>query len=286
MTSAVQRSREALGLRLRQLRKDHEEGLTVRAFAERLGWPHSKVSKIETGRQTPSRSDLSAWCGALGRGDAAGELVRMLASLESLYREYRHQLRTGARALQSALGDLETRTDTLRIVETAVIPGLLQTPDYARAMIAESIEFFGAHDDLDAGVAQRMARQAILYDLERRFHFVIAEAALWHRVASPEVMAAQADRLVPLTASRNVRLGIIPLAGEWRLSPAHPFWIYDDQIVAIETIAAELRLTQPEEIAAYERAFAQYAASAVYGLAARRVLAGVVERLAGASEQG
>lgn len=141
MTSAVQRSREALGLRLRQLRKDHEEGLTVRSFAERLGWPHSKVSKIETGRQTPSRSDLSAWCSALGRGDAAGELVRMLTSLESLYREYRHQLRTGARALQSALGDLETRTDTLRIVETAVIPGLLQTPDYARAMIAESIEF-------------------------------------------------------------------------------------------------------------------------------------------------
>lgn len=284
MPSAVQRSREALGLRLRQLRKDADDGLTVRAFAERLGWPHSKVSKIETGRQTPTRSDITAWCDALDRADAAPELIRLLASLESLYREYRQQLRAGARALQATLGDLETRTDTLRIVETSVLPGLLQTPDYARAMIAEAIAFHGGTDDLDAAVAQRMARQAVLYDTGRRFHFVIAEAALWHRVAPPEVMAAQADRLVPLTASRNIRLGIVPLAGEWRLSPAHPFWIYDDQLVVIETIAAELRLTQPDEVNAYMRAFEAYAASAVYGPAARRILAGVVDRLAPAAE--
>ena len=96
-------------------------------------------------------------------------------------------------------------------------------------------------------------------------------------------MAAQVDRLVPLTAARNIRLGVVPLTGVWKLSPAHPFWLYDDRLVAIETIDAEIRLTRPEEIATYTRAFDAYAASAVYGKAAREVLIGVLDRLADAA---
>lgn len=275
--SSVQRQREALGHRLRQLRKDAR--LTNRALAAKLKWPPSKVSKLENGQQTPTRDDIEAWCKALDEGHTVADLVDRLADLKSLYSEYRDRYRLGARSVQIVLGDLEAGTETFRVVETAVVPGLLQTPDYARSLLSEAIDFNDGADDLDAAVAQRMARQSILYDSHRRFHVVVSEAVLWHRVATVDVMAAQIDRLGMLTAARQVRLGIVPFSATWRLSPAHAFWIYDDTTVVVETIAADVTLTQPDEIATYVRAFEAYAGSAVYGAPARRILTEALVKL-------
>lgn len=277
----MQRQREALGQRFRQLRKDAE--LSGRALATRLGWPQSKISKIETGRQSPTRADIDAWCTALSRPQEAPDLLRQLRALETLYSEYQQRLRAGMDAAQRPIADIEARATTVRAFDPALVPGLLQTPDYARARITESATFFGLPPELDEAIAQRMQRQTVLYDSKRRFHFVLTEAVITYRTASPDVMAAQIDRLATVSALRNVRLGIIPFSAHPGYAPMHNFRIYDDELARIETVAAALTLTHADEIATYRRAFDLLASSAMHGPEARRMLTEASGRLAAAA---
>jgi transcriptional regulator with XRE-family HTH domain len=271
----LQQTREALGWRLRELRRDAD--LTGYVLAERLRWPQSKVSKIETGRQTPTESDIRAWAEATGRGDVADELVATVQTLETMYADWRRQLRGGLRARQQSFADVEARAASLRVFECTFVPGLLQTPEYARALITESIEFYQVPDDADAAVQARMQRQQVLYRVDKEFFFVITEAVLRYRFCPPEVLVGQLDRLMTLSSLRNVKFGIIPFEAEYRFSPPHGFWIFDDDMVLIETISAELTLTQPQEISQHLKAFDRLAAAAVYGSAARRIVMRALE---------
>ncbi|GAA1313269.1 hypothetical protein GCM10009647_039020 [Streptomyces sanglieri] len=80
MTTDVQTAREALGARLRELRA--EAGLEGKDLAARLGWQASKVSRLQNGKQTPTRADLTAWAHAVEQSDAEAELHGLLAGLD------------------------------------------------------------------------------------------------------------------------------------------------------------------------------------------------------------
>ena len=125
-----------------------------------------------------------------------------------------------------------------------------------------------------------MQRQEILYRPDKRFHFVLTEAALRFRLCSPEVMLGQLDRLVSLSQLSNVRLGIIGFETQYATSPWHGFWLYDSERVLIETFSASLDLRQPQEIELYENAFEQLAAVASYGRAARGIINRATDELA------
>jgi transcriptional regulator with XRE-family HTH domain len=275
--SSFQRAREALGLRLRELRRDAL--LTGRQLAQAQGWHASKVSKIENGKQTPSEADLQAWARCCGRAELASELVATLRTLETHYVEYRRMFRAGMTAKQHAFAEVEAQSAFIRNFESVAIPGLLQTPDYARFRLAEGIEYDGAPDDLDDAVAARMHRQQILYRTGKKFHFVIAEAALHVRSCPPEVMAGQLDRLVTLSTMPTVRFGVIPFEVTYPVSPMHGFCIFDDRLVVVENFTAELNLSQPTEINAYLRLFARLAEAARYESAARKVINRVLAEL-------
>jgi hypothetical protein len=88
------------------------------------------------------------------------------------------------------------------------------------------------------------------------------------------VLLAQLDRLVSLSALRNVRLGIIGFDTRPVVAPWHGFWLLDNERVVIETYSAELNLAQPQEIALYSSIFEQLAGSASYGSAARAIIIG------------
>lgn len=277
MSTNIQQAREALGARLRELRQS--AGLTGLGLAQRLDWPQSKVSKIETGRQAPAEEDIRAWTSVSGYEEAVEGLLASLRSLESMYAEWRRQFRGGMRARQQSIADLETRSQTIRAFASTIVPGLLQTPDYARTLMAESIEFHEVPDDLDQAVHARMRRQEILYQQGKQLHFVITESALRHRVCDRDVLVGQLDRLLPLSTMRNVRFGIIPFDTRYRFAPPHEFWLFDSQMVLVETVAAELRLNRPEEITTYRRAFDRLAATASYGGEARQVVGRVMDGL-------
>ena len=276
--SSFQRAREALGTQLRELRLDAR--LTGRQLAESQGWHPSKVSKIEAGKQTPSQADVEAWSTACGRPDLAVEFVASLNSLEGQYLEFRRLFRAGQRAAQESIAEYEAAATTTLNFESVLVPGLLQTSEYARAMLSERLDDIAGVDDVDDAVAARMQRQQVLYRAGKRFHFVITEAVLRYRLSTPEVMAGQLDRLVALTTLTTIRFGVIPFHAQLPVFPLHGFFIYDQQAVHVENFTAALKLTQPAEIQAYAKIFGQLAAVAQYGAEARALITRALADLA------
>lgn len=267
-----------MGKRLRELRQ--HAGHSGRQLAESLSWPPSKVSKIENGRQTPTDDDIRAWTGATASQNETDALLASLHTLEVQHAEWQRILRTGLKPRQQELIEWDQRTRLFRAFEATVIPGLLQTAEYARTRFAESIRRLNLPNDINEAVAARMQRQEILYRPDKRFHFVLTEAALRFRLCSADVMLGQLDRLMSFSALTNVRLGIIGFETQYATSPWHGFWLYDQERVLVETFSAALDLRQPQEITLYGNTFDQLAAVASYGRSARAIINRAIDDLA------
>ena len=276
--SNVHEARNALGKRLRELRS--AAGISGRRLAESLAWPPSKVSKLENGRQTPTDDDIRDWTRATHSEDETEGLLASLHTLEVQHAEWQRILRTGLKPRQQELIEWDQKTRLFRAFEATVVPGLLQTAGYARARFAEGIRRLKLPNDINEVVAARVQRQEILYRPDKRFHFVLTEAALRLRLCPPEVMLGQLDRLMSFSQLPNVRLGIIGFDTQYATSPWHGFWLYDNERVLIETFSASLDLRQPQEIELYETVFEQLAAVASYGRAARGIVNRVIDSFA------
>lgn len=266
-----QREREALGQWLSQLRRD--AGLNGKELAGVLGWHASKVSRLELGKQTATKDDVTAWAGAAGRPEAAAELTARVTALEAHYVSHRRMLAQGHTGLQKVWATVEESTTHLRVFETALVPGLLQTAGYARHVFLAMAALKHLPDDADSAVAARMERQRVLYDPAKSFHFVITSGALRARTCTAEVMRGQLDRLTVATTMERIRLGIIPDQAQLALPPMHGFWIFDERLVLAEVLAADLNLTDESDVRLHAEAFDQLAASAIYGGSARALLA-------------
>jgi transcriptional regulator with XRE-family HTH domain len=119
-SSAAKQAQEALGVRLRELRKD--AGLTARALAAATGQHFTRVSKIEHGIQSPTDNDIRAWCHACRAEDHIPDLIATLRTVESAYLEFRRQSRAGMkRVLGAHTLTLYERTKVFRIYEHNVI---------------------------------------------------------------------------------------------------------------------------------------------------------------------
>ncbi|MFF8436163.1 helix-turn-helix domain-containing protein [Streptomyces bacillaris] len=268
MSTDYQKAREALGARLRELRA----GVSGRELAARLGWTQSKVSKLETGRQTATADDLKAWARATGHPALAGELQARLEGLESHTRSWRRQLRAGHRPVQDTLLVEYERSAVLRAWQGSMVVGLLQTPDYARAVFSRFADLHRSPRDIDDAVRARMRRQELLYRPGRTFHIVMWEAALHAGVCSPAVLAAQMDRLSGVIGLDTVRLGIIPYGAQVAVPPANAFWLYDDRLAIVEDWHAELWIDDPDSLSIYQRVWSALDAAAVYGASAHRLI--------------
>jgi transcriptional regulator with XRE-family HTH domain len=266
----VRQAREALGVRLREIRR--EAGLTGRALAELNGWHFTKISKLENGAQAPSDSDIRAWCRSCGSEDQAPDLLASARAIESLYMEYRRKLRAGQKHAQVFDVPLYEETRLFRIYEALVLPGLLHTAEYAAGIFRFWESFLGLPDDVDAAVAARLERQRILYSGDRRFVMLIEERALRTQVGDPDVMAGQLDRTLAVMSLPRISLGIIPILGRRYSLTQGSFWIFDDSLVQIEGVSAGLDVTQPSEIALYAKNFELLQQSAVFGQDARDLI--------------
>jgi len=276
VTSSVHQAREALGHRLRELRKD--AGLTGRQLATSAGWHSSKVSKIEYGKQTPTEDDIRIWSRHTNGEDDVLDLIAAVRHIEAMYVEWRRMLGTGTRRRQQTSRRLEAQTRLMRWYEPLLIPGILHTAEYARAVLRRVIDFYEIPDDLDAGVSARLERQQILYKGDHRFHFVIAQQALLTRVGDHDVMLGQLDRLLAVMSLPRVALGVVPADAEYR-APTNQFIMFDNKLVHVETVSAELTISQPREIALYSKAFHEVSSQAVTGKAARALIATTLDTL-------
>jgi len=241
------------GIAQRLLDARKAAGLTGERLATILGWPRSKVSKLENGRQTPSNLDVQEWVQACGAGAGVERgLIEELTVGRARHRQWRHELRRGQVKLQGDLGTLLRGASRVLNFEIMLIPGLIQTAGYVRHRVLENVRVYGANaDEIDAAVAARVAVQDVLHDRGKTFEFLISEAALRAGLCPPDVMAAQLDRLLGLTGMPNLTLGIIPFGVEPSIAPLNGFLMVDDATF-VETFASEIQL-HGEESATYER---------------------------------
>lgn len=263
----------ALGARLRELRFTCPGGrLTGQRLAQRLGWPGSKVSKLENGKQTATPEDLQAWADATEQPGVYPELAARLAGFESHIRSWRRALANGFKPLHEGLSAEIDRTWDMWIWEESVIPGMLQTPEYARHVIQRYAELLGGADDIEAAVRSRVQRQEWLYRPGRKLHVLMWEAALRSLICPPSVLAAQLDRLTGMLGMDTVELGVIPFTASVKIVPANGFWVLDDRLVVAEDWHAEMWLDDADNVTLYSKVWRTLRESAVYGADAHNVI--------------
>jgi transcriptional regulator with XRE-family HTH domain len=265
-----QQAVQALGIRLRDLRRD--AGLTGRQLAAACGWVPSKVSKIELGKQAPTEDDISEWCLACRFPSEIADLIAAVRSIDAQYMDWRRSLKTGTRRRQRANIDAYEKTTLIRAWEPTVIPGLLQTPAYARAILTTVIDFHGIPDDVEEGVQARMEAQRVFDRPQRRFLFLLGEGALHTAVGEASTMAEQLRRLLEAARAPRISLGIVPLSAPYTVPRNNAFTIYDSRMVTVATYTAELTLQQRHEVIVYEKAFDRLLALAVHGKAAHKIV--------------
>ncbi len=262
---------DELSAALRKLRQ--EAGLSETETARRARLTQSKVSRIETGRQMPTATEVERLC------EVYAVPFRARRALVAVTEDIRQQItptrtvlhRHGAPRMQERIGRIEAASARLRSFHPALVIGLLQTPAYAQALLSGA--YTGA--DLEQMVNARLVRQQVL-DTDRTFELLMTEGALrWH-VGGPLIMAEQMKHLVRASERPNVRVGIIP----WTRPVIHPvlhgFHLYDQRAVMLSTETAMATMTDRQQVADFETRFSLYAELGDWDEDARSVL----ERLA------
>jgi hypothetical protein len=246
--------------------------MTGRQLAAQCGWAPSKVTKIEHGRQMPTETDIRDWCVACGFPSEIPELIATIRSIDAQFMDWRRSLSIGTKHRQRQNIDAYEKTTLFRVWEPSVVPGLLQTADYALGILATVVDFHGIPDDVDDGVRARMDAQRVLTHGDRRFLMLLGQAALYTFVGDATIMRRQLQRLLEVSRHPRVSLGVVPLSAPYTVPRNNAFTIYDNRLVTIATYTAELSLTQRHEIATYERAFHRLSALATTGTSARDLI--------------
>jgi transcriptional regulator with XRE-family HTH domain len=245
--------------------------MTLAQLAGIVGMSVSNLSKYENGRITPPVAVVERLADALGaHGEVRAHLVDQATAAHSELHLWRALHRPSFRRRQDEIRQAEANATTIRLYQPSLVPGLLQTAEYARHVLAGK----RGTENLADAIASRVERQAVLYDESKSFAFVITEGALRWRLCPLPDHLAQLDRISSLSTLANVSVGIIPWAAEVGQAPrGNMFCVFDQSLVLVETMTAELTLREEADIAFYLRAFATLSDVAEHDDGARSILA-------------
>ncbi|MGC4966028.1 helix-turn-helix domain-containing protein [Streptomyces globisporus] len=260
-----------LGAALRALRQ--ASGKEAKAVARSAVMSTAKLSKIENGRVAPATADVERILTAL---DVSPEIkaeylavARAQATEATAWRLFR---RMGYHKKQEQIRALESSMTLLRLFQPSLVPGLLQTPEYIRAVLEPKVL---TDEQLSRTVSARIERQRVLYDTSKALHFVVTEPVLRWRLLPPAMMAGQLDRIVSVSRLPNVDVRVVPLDAPQRDVPGHSFVIRDDRVVTVETTHAEVVVTDPLDVSLYVEKFDRFASVSFAGDAMRDLVEGI-----------
>lgn len=193
-----------------ELRQQREAvRLTQKEVADALDWSPSKLIRIEKGPVGISVTDVRALLQHYGvtESDRVHELVEMARA--SKKPTWWHQYRDHYSSQFFTFLALESSSIRLRQFQGLVIPGLLQHPDYTRALMGTAMP---DPDDVQRGFDIRTTRQQLLDDTDRESFFIVDEAVLHRVVGSPEIMRAQLRKLIEVGELPNVTVYVLPFS--------------------------------------------------------------------------
>jgi transcriptional regulator with XRE-family HTH domain len=275
--STAEEARRAIAADLAAIRLD--AGLTKRELAKRCKWHESKSSRIEGANTVPSDDDIRAWCKACGAPGKAADLIAANRTAGSMYVHWRKRHGAGMRHAQEGVLPRYESTSAFRIYCSNVVPGVLQTAGYATDLMGLITRFQDTPDDVEQAVQARLERGKALYQSGHTFAILLEQSVLYYRPGRPETMAGQLGRLLEVMALPAVSLGVVPWSAPRGMWPLEAFYAFDDRLVVVETLTAEINVQQPSEVSDYLRAFAALSKSAVYGSAARALITGAIDSI-------
>ncbi len=255
--------RRQLGRLLRQFRT--EAGVTLDAAAEALEYSRQKIWRLECGQGPVRVLDVKAMCELYDVSPEMTEAMRGLAA-ETKSKGWWHAYGDAVPSWFELYVGLESAAAHLREYEEALIPGLLQTREYALGLLRRSPM---SPDERERIVEVRLQRQALLtrrLPKPPQLNAVLSEAVLRRTVVNPTVMVGQLDRLLDATELPNVSIRVVPLtAGPHPGAVAGSFVILDfpatkagraapePSVVYSESLTGALYLDKPDEVTAYRR---------------------------------
>jgi transcriptional regulator with XRE-family HTH domain len=243
-------------------------GVSGRELARRIAISQSKVSRIESGAVMPSLPEVAAWGAALEVSEETRERLVLLTNVAYTEIQPWREVLQGQGHAQDDVREQEESSRRIRIVQTAVVPGLLQTADYARRVFTLLRPPY-AEGDVSAAVAARLHRQRLVFDETRQFEFLLTESALRWRPGPRRVLLAQWDRISSIGTLENVSIGVIPYDREAVVTPTHGFVIYDtydhSAFVTVELIHATMTVSEPGDVGLYEEQWALLRQMAIFG---------------------
>lgn len=256
----VQRRR--LRAELRKARQATDPPLTQEQVAREMDWSLSKIIRIEAGSSGISANDLKALLRLYGVTDP--EQVNLLVALARGARErsWWSAYRDVAPAPLLQLIEYESVASAIRQFETVFIPGILQTEDYARAVIQDYYDERPGSDRLRALVELRVRREE-LFDSDNppSFQFMLDEAVVRRLVGGATVMRSQLRRLIELADRPNITVEVIPFSAGLHPGMKGPFEIIefadpsDSDIVFLESPRGDIVSDNPEEVLSYREDF-------------------------------
>jgi predicted XRE-type DNA-binding protein len=256
------RARE-LGLALR--RAVHAAGMNNAELAHRLGWSQPKVTHLFKGHRGPAETDVAqivALCGITGA--ERDRLLRLARHTREpgWWQEYDDRLPTELRTLI----DHENAAVAITNFQDTVIPGLLQTPDYMRALLRASVTI--PDDEVEKRVTARLGRQQIFDQWERPDHFTffIDEYALRRTGPGRDIMSGQVHHLLRMSVRQSIEVRVVrDMAGFHAGQSAFHLMEFAElhPVVHIEDQTSVLFLEREKTVAVYQRIVDQLARTAL-----------------------
>jgi transcriptional regulator with XRE-family HTH domain len=274
--------RIALGAQLRRLRE--ASNLTPGQAADAIRATPSKISRLERGRTTPRQRDVADLLSLYGVTHEA-ERDKMLAlsrqaSTPGWWQQYGDVL---PRWLELYIG-LEKEASVIRAYEVQFVHGLMQTEDYARAVILISNAQAPA-EEIDRRVSLRMQRQRLLTQPDApELWAVLDEAALRRSPDSPDVMRAQLEHLLRLTDLPNLTLQIVPFNAGLHAAAGGPFTILRfpepdlPDVVYLEQLNSAQYFDQSDDVTGYMTVMDQLCVQAATNRDSRDILSALLKQ--------
>ncbi|MFJ2831828.1 helix-turn-helix domain-containing protein [Streptomyces sp. NPDC087263] len=230
--SAPTARRLRVGIELRRLRE--RAGMTAVEAARTLGTTQAQISNIEANRFGVSADRVHTLARIYGCTDQP--LVDALADMAAdRTRGWWEEYRGTMPAPLLDLAEMEHHATALRVAQVINIPGLLQTPDHARALFREAVPALRPHE-IEHHVSHRIKRQAVLFrDQPVSYTAIIHEAALRMQFGGPQVTRAQLDHLLKVSEQPHVTLRVIPFDGTSFPTAGHGLDYAHGPVTALDT---------------------------------------------------
>jgi hypothetical protein len=174
---------------------------------------------------------------------------------------------------------LHERTRLFQVYCSNVIPGYLQTSEYAMALLTRIAQFRDTPNDVAQAVAARLERSRVLTHGDHRFALLVEESVLRYQIGDAAAMAGQLGHLLTVMSLPSVSLGVIPFSDRRGLWPVESFNIYDGETVLVELLTAAVTIKPPSQVKEYVAAFERLSESAVYGAPARMLITSAINAL-------